>query len=192
MDEPAYVDPVSGTTYPLAVPRWRSDAGTPLLITPLPGIGRTEIDTALRSLWRYRAAFPLAVADPVSLGEGMTPLVERHWRGVAARFKLEWFAPTGSFKDRGASVMISILRQQGIGRLLEDSSGNGGAAIAAYAAAAGVGAKILVPASTQPAKYVQMRAYGAEVELVPGTRQATSDEAIRQAETIFYASHNWQ
>ncbi|MBV9219682.1 MAG: pyridoxal-phosphate dependent enzyme, partial [Methylobacteriaceae bacterium] len=109
-----------------------------------------------------------------------------------ALFKLEWFAPTGSFKDRGASVMISVLRQQGVTRVLEDSSGNGGAAIAAYAAAAGIRAKILVPASTQPAKTVQMRAYGAEVELVAGTRQDTAEAALRQASEIFYASHNWQ
>jgi Pyridoxal-phosphate dependent enzyme len=84
--------------------------------------------------------------------------VEHPWRGVRAHFKLEWFAPTGSFKDRGASVMISILRQQGVTRLLEDSSGNGGAAIAAYAAAGGIKAKILVPAYTQPGKTVQIRA----------------------------------
>ena len=53
-------------------------------------------------------------------------------------------------------------------------------------------AKILVPASTQPGKTVQMRAYGAETELVPGTRQDTADAAERQAADIFYASHNWQ
>ena len=50
----------------------------------------------------------------------------------------------------------------------------------------------MTPASTQPAKTVQMRTYGAEVELVPGTRQNTSEEAERQAAQIFYASHNWQ
>jgi len=76
--------------------------------------------------------------------------------------------------------------------VLEDSSGNGGAAIAAYAAAGGLRAKILVPASTQPGKIVQMRAYGAEIELIPGTRQDTADAAERQAAQIFYASHNWQ
>ena len=107
-------------------------------------------------------------------------------------FKLEWFAPTGSFKDRGASVMVSALRQLGVDRILEDSSGNGGAAIAAYAALAEMKAKVLVPASTQPAKTVQARMYGAEVELVAGSRQDTADEAVRQAEHMFYASHNWQ
>ena len=126
------------------------------------------------------------------MGEGCTPLVARRWRGAPALFKLEWFSPTGSFKDRGASVMLSILRDQGVTRVLEDSSGNGGAAIAAYAAAGGIGAKILVPASTSPDKTVQMRAYGAEIELVPGTRQDVSDAAVRQAATIFYAGHNWQ
>jgi threonine synthase len=162
------------------------------MITPLPGVGRGDIHSRVRSLWRYAASFPIAVAKPVSMGEGCTPLAEHRWRGGRAHFKLEWFAPTGSFKDRGASVMISTLRQQGVTRLIEDSSGNGGAAIAAYAAAAGIEAKILVPASTQPGKTVQMRAYGAEVELIPASRQDTADEAGRQAEHIFYASHNWQ
>lgn len=162
------------------------------MISPLAGIGRDRIERGVRSLWRYLRALPLAVPDPVSLGEGCTPLVARPWRGLDALFKLEWFAPTGSFKDRGASVMISMLRQQGIDHLLEDSSGNGGAAVAAYAAAGGIRAKILVPASTQPGKTVQMRSYGADVELVPGTRQNTAEEAERQASRIFYASHNWQ
>jgi len=188
----AYIDPASGQLYPIDQPRWRSEAGAPLMITPLPGIGRADIATGRRSLWRYAAALPLAVADPVSMGEGCTPLVERRWRGARALFKLEWFAPTGSFKDRGASVMISTLRQQGVTHVLEDSSGNGGAAIAAYAAAAGLRAKILVPAATQPAKTIQMRAYGAEVELIAGTRQDTADAALRQASGVFYASHNWQ
>lgn len=67
----------------------------------------------------------------------------------------------------GASVMVSILRSQGVTRLLEDSSGNGGAAIAAYPAAGGIAAKILVPAHTPNDKTVQMRSYGAEVELIP-------------------------
>ena len=188
----AYIDPSTAIKYPLNVPRWCSDAGAPLMITELPGIGRAEIDRGVRSLWRYAAALPLAPSNPVTLGEGCTPLVRRNWRGASALFKLEWFAPTGSFKDRGASVMVSILRQQGIDRILEDSSGNGGAAIAGYAVAAGIRAKILVPAYTQPAKTIQMRAYGAEVELVPGTRQNTAEEAMRQAKQIFYASHNWQ
>lgn len=191
-ESPRYVCPATGETYPLSEPRWRSESGGPLLITALPGIRRDAIDTGRRSLWRYAAAMPLAIAEPVTLGEGMTPLVPVDWAGTRLHMKLEFMAPTGSFKDRGASVMVSYLRQGGIDRILEDSSGNGGAAIASYAAAAGIRCKILVPAYTPPTKIVQMRAAGAEVELVPGTRQDTADEAERQAGSIFYASHNWQ
>lgn len=191
-NQAAYVDPVTGARYPIETPRWRSDTGRPLMITDLPGIRRGDIETGVRSLWRYARALPIEIPDPITMGEGLTPLVKRTWNGLDVHFKLEWFNPTGSFKDRGASVMLSALRQQGIRRLLEDSSGNGGAAIAGYAAAGGISAKILVPATTQPGKTVQMRAYGAEVELIPGSRQATADEAVRQAESIFYASHNWQ
>jgi threonine synthase len=162
------------------------------MITRLPGLARNMIDAGTRSLWRYAAALPVEVPNPITLGEGCTPLILNRWRGVPVRFKLEWFSPTGSFKDRGASVMVSILRGQGVTRLLEDSSGNGGAAIAAYAAAGGLAAKILVPASTPYDKTVQMRAYGAEIELIPGTRQEVSDAAARQAAAIFYAGHNWQ
>ena len=188
----SYIDPHTGKTYAITQPRWRSDDGNPLMTTDLPGIGRSDIDTSVRSLWRYAKALPLTIDDPITMGEGCTPLVERRIGGARALAKLEWFAPTGSFKDRGASVMLSALRQQGVRHVLEDSSGNGGAAVAAYAVAGGLKVKILVPAYTQPAKIVQMRAVGAEVELVPGTRQDCADEAERQAEKIFYASHNWQ
>lgn len=188
----AYLDPRTGRTFPLAAPRWRSDDGNPLLLTPLPGLTRTDVDRGTRSLWRYRRAFPFGPeVAPITMGEGCTPLIERRLDGVRALLKLEWFAPTGSFKDRGASVMLSGLRAQGIAAVLEDSSGNGGAAIAAYAAAGGMHAKILVPAATSPAKTVQMKAHGAEIELVPGTRQDCADAALRQAECVFYASHNW-
>jgi threonine synthase len=187
-----YVQPESGAVYPLEPPRWASDDHRPLMIAPLAGLGREDILSEHRSLWRYAAALPFPVAEMVTMGEGMTPLVARDWQGARALFKLEWMSPTGSFKDRGASVMISLLKAQGVTHVLEDSSGNGGAAVAAYAAAAGMKAKILVPAYTPTAKTVQMRAYGAEIELVPGTRQDTSDAAMRQAEDIFYASHNWQ
>lgn len=192
MTSACYIEPLSGTTYSLQTPRWCSERGNPLMITQLPGIGRAQIEVGERSLWRYSAALPVAVRSPISLGEGLTPLVRSAWRGIPVHFKLEWFSPTGSFKDRGASVMLSVLREQGVHSVLEDSSGNGGAAIAAYAASGGMHCKILVPASTQSSKVDQMRAYGAEVELIPGSRQETADAAMRQASNIFYASHNWQ
>lgn len=186
-----YLDPRGGAAYPLETPRWCGDAGQPLLLDPLPGLVRGQVDGSTRSLWRYRAALPFEVLEPISMGEGCTPLLRRRLHGGRAYLKCEWFMPTGSFKDRGASVMLSLLRQQGVMEVLEDSSGNGGAAVSAYAAAGGMRAVIMAPESTSPAKTVQMRAHGAVVELVPGTRQQTSEAAERRAGEIFYASHNW-
>jgi threonine synthase len=187
-----YLDPRTGDTFPLDQPRWCGANHAPLLLTPLAGLRREQIDTATRSLWRYRAAFPMPVDEPISMGEGCTPLIGRTLHGAPVLLKCEWFMPTGSFKDRGASVMLSLLRAQGVDHVLEDSSGNGGAAVAAYAAAGGMRATIMAPDSTSPAKTVQMRAHGATVELIPGSRQATADAAVERSASIFYASHNWQ
>jgi len=191
MKKPAYIDPVTSNEYPLDTPLWRSPTGGPLMITDLPGISRNQIDKGARSLWRYRAALPIEVDNPISMGEGCTPLHRSNFRGASCHFKLEWFSPTGSFKDRGASVMLSILKQQSINAVLEDSSGNGGAAIAGYGAAGGIAVTVVVPETTSPAKVAQMRAYGADIVLVPGPREATEAAAIDLATKTFYASHNW-
>ncbi len=188
---PAYLDPRSGATFALDEPRWSGPDHAPLLLTPLRGITRAQIDTGTRSLWRYRAALPFTVDSPINLGEGGTPLLSRPIAGAQVHLKCDWIMPTGSFKDRGASVLLSLLRAQGVTEVLEDSSGNGGAAVAAYAAAGGMRATILAPAATSPAKTVQMRAYGARVELVGATRQETAEEAIARTGSLFYASHNW-
>jgi threonine synthase len=189
--QPTYRDPRSGASYRLDERRWRSDTGHPLMITPLPGIGRDDVDRGTRSIWRYRASLPVRIERAISLGEGCTPLVEKPWGLLSPRFKLEWFNPTCSFKDRGASVMISLLNQLGVDSILEDSSGNGGAAVAAFGAAARMKVRILVPDSTSQSKTAQIKAYGADIQLVPGPREATEAEAIRQSATNFYASHNW-
>jgi len=189
-----YQDPVDGSTYPLDEPRWRSDAGRPLWIAPGSGLGREDIDASVRSIWRYRAALPVEVDAPISLGEGLTPLLEGSWPGGGRPlFKAEWLNPTGSFKDRGTSAMLSYLRAHGVAAVLEDSSGNGGSSVAGYGAAGGLRVKIFAPESTSPAKIAQVLAYGAEVQLVPGPRDASQHAAIREAEgPAFYASHNWQ
>ncbi|MEW1550626.1 pyridoxal-phosphate dependent enzyme [Streptomyces tsukubensis] len=189
---PAYLDERSGRRYPLTDPhRWRGDDGAPLTVTPLPGPAPVDVDTARRSLWRYRAAFPLPLA-PVTLGEGCTPLLDGEWEGVPVSYKAEWANPTGSFKDRGASLLVSYLAHHGITEIIEDSSGNGGSSIAAYCAAAGIRARILVPEHTSPAKILQTRAYGADIERIPGDREATAAEALRRAAAgAVYAGHNW-
>src|SRR5262249_3237019 len=77
-------------------------------------------------------------------------------------------------------------------RVLEDSSGNAGASLSAYAAAAGLACRILVPETASYPKIAQIAACGADVVTIPGSRQDVADAALRQSAEIFYASHNWQ
>lgn len=186
-----FIDPLTKETYALDGSLWRAPNGNSLMISDLPGITRAEIDTSKRSIWRYSKALPLSIDHPVSLGEGCTPLVSSRIDDLQFHFKLEWFAPTGSFKDRGVSVLVSFLKQMGITQVVEDSSGNAGASIAAYGAAANIDVTILVPDYTQPSKIVQSRAYGADVILIPGAREDTALAAIDMAQNTFYASHSW-
>ena len=68
-EKAAYIDPEADKGYPLDLPRWRSETGAPLMINALPGMNRAGIDRTERSLWRYRTAFPVTVATPISMGE---------------------------------------------------------------------------------------------------------------------------
>src|SRR5260370_2003862 len=163
-----YIEPRSGKRYPLDKPRWCADGLKPLLISPQRGIARDEIDRGTRSLWRYQASLPVEISKPISLGEGCTPLLQREWDDFRPFFKLEWFNPTCSFKDRGTAVMLSYLRQLGVEAVLEDSSGNAGASVAAYGAAGGMGVKIIAPAYTSPPKIAKFRPYMPQVQLFSG------------------------
>ena len=186
-----YVDAATGETYPLEKPRWRGESGGHVNLTPGNGLRRGDIDVTRYSVWRYAAVIPVAAAGAVTLGEGWTPLVEREWDGAKALFKLDFMMPTGSFKDRGMTVLVSYLRSCGIERVLEDSSGNAGASLSAYAAAAGLQSTILVPETASYPKIAQIAACGADVVTIPGSRQDVADAAERMSGEIFYASHNW-
>ena len=187
-----YVDPSTGDHYPVTQPMWRSPAGGYLNLSPGAGLKRDEIDTRCYSVWRYARAIRVPATRRVSLGEGWTPLVSIEWHGVEVHSKLEFMMPTGSFKDRGMTVMISYLKQCGLERVLEDSSGNAGASLAAYAAAAGIEARILVPETASYPKIVQIAAAGADAVTIPGSRQDVAEAAAAMSEDIFYASHNRQ
>jgi threonine synthase len=144
------------------------------------------------SIWRYREALGIeAGTEVVSLGEGMTPLLGRRFERQDVLLKVDYLCPTGSYKDRGASVMVSKLKEWRVPRIIEDSSGNAGASIAAYAAMAGIAADIYVPASTSAGKAAQISMYGANVVKAPGTREDTARAAWEAAKRCFYASHNW-
>ena len=187
-----YHCPACGANLPADRPIWRCACGSHLNLAPGSGLARGEIAGGEASLWRYQSALALRAPPRVSIGEGWTPLVERRWAGVKVRFKLESQMPTGSFKDRGTAVMLNHLIEVGVGPIHEDSSGNAGSSIATYAAAAGLPCRIYVPATAPRGKIVQIAASGADVRLIPGTRQAVTEAALAAVGESFYASHNWQ
>ena len=191
MITPTYDCPACGRAWAADQLRWRCDCGSHLNLAPGDGLSRGDIAMGEASLWRYAAALALRGPPRVLLGEGWTPLVQRDWQGAAVLFKLESQMPTGSFKDRGTTVMINHLIEAGVGPIHEDSSGNAGASIATYAAAAGIPCRIYVPASGSHAKLVQIAASGAEVRAIPGTRQSVTEAALAATGESFYASHNW-
>lgn len=155
----------------------------------------SRIDTSEFSLWRYRHVLPISQHSNdwrhLTLGEGATPLVDAGptWPGL--KFKVEYMMPTLSFKDRGAVVMIAKALEWGVRRLVADSSGNAGTAIAAYAARANIACELFVPSSTSTGKLAQMVRHGAHVHHIDGLREAATAAAQQfvASNRIFYASH---
>ncbi len=144
------------------------------------------------TLWRYEEALPaLPIEDRVSFQEGFTPLLPYQVGKTQVFLKLDYLFPTGSYKDRGATMIISHAQKLGVTSVVQDSSGNAGCAIACYAAKAGIACKIFVPADTSPAKIVQISMYGAEVVRIQGNRDATAAACMdfAQKNEVYYASH---
>lgn len=187
-----YIDSENGTAYPLSHARWRGDSGAYLNLAASPGLKRADIARDRYSVWRYARALLVDEQQAVSMGEGWTPLTCGVWDGVPVLCKLEFMMPTGSFKDRGMTAMVSYLKGCGIDHVLEDSSGNAGASLSAYAAAAGMRCRILVPETASYPKIAQIAACGADVVTIRGSRQDVAEAAYRMSDEIFYASHNWQ
>jgi len=161
-------------------------------------IDKESLKTRVHSLWRYREFLPIAMDGCiVSLGEGVTPLrrVERY--GALARLsglslKLDYLNPTGAFKDRGSTVSVSKLKELGIAEVMDDSSGNAGASLAAYCAAAGLKCTLYVPARAPSEKLLQAKLYGAKIRRIPGSRTNVAKAAENAWRTtgLYYASHN--
>lgn len=156
-----------------------------------PAYQASQAGRDLPGIWRYRANFGLPdTVQPVSLGEGNTPLVWAEFEGREVGFKLEAQNPSGSYKDRGSATLLGFLLSRGVTSAVEDSSGNAGASFAAYAARAGVNARVYIPDSASGPKRSQIQAYGAELVRIMGPR-SNAAEAVRKAadEGAVYASH---
>ncbi len=181
-----------GAQHDPSSPRWSCDCGGYLDLSWQSRFPKAAIKARPSTLWRYGEALPVqSASDAVTLGEGMTPLVPAAGPWGEALFKLDFLMPTGSYKDRGTTVMLTKLREWGIRELIEDSSGNAGASVAAYGARAGIDCRIFIPAYTSAGKAAQIGMYGATLVKVPGTREDTTRAAEEAAQTTFYASHNW-
>lgn len=179
-------------TYSLDEPRWRCDCGGLLDIEFTPTFDLEQISLCSSSMWRFRGALPIPEeAEIVSLDEGSSPLTPLQLGGREVLAKQEQLFPTGSYKDRGASLMITKAKQLGITHVVEDSSGNAGCAVAAYCARAGIQCDIYVPASTSPGKLAQISMYGANLHRIPGSREDTANAVMEAAQTHYYASHSW-
>ena len=132
---------------------------------------RARADT---SLWRFRELLPLPQnVDPISLGEGGTPLLRADRFGdqlglAALWIKDESINPTQSFKARGMSVAVSMAKHLGATKLAVPSAGNAGSALAAYAARAGLEAHIFMPHDTPKLNVIECRELGARVQLIDG------------------------
>lgn len=171
--------------------RWRCECGHPLLWRPKSVSPFELIRSEIWSLWRYRPFLALPNgAVPITLGEGMTPLIpcpdtDSVW------LKLEFLNPTGSFKDRGACLLITAMKAWGVTEVIEDSSGNAGVALAAYARRANVKCRIFVPETTAPGKIAALKRFGAEIVFCP-SRQNAAERALEAAQKgTVYASHTW-
>lgn len=146
----------------------------------------------VNSLWRYRELLPLpAKAEPVTLGEGMSPLLPcprlgREMGLTHLAVKDESQLPTGSFKSRGMTAAVSMAKHFGIARVAIPTAGNAGGALAAYAARAGIEAHVFMPADTPRINQLEAALCGAQVRLVNGLI-TDCGKIVREGT----ASHGW-
>ena len=155
-----------------------------------PKFDLAEVDRDEWSQFRYRKFMALEGETwrGISLGEGMTPVVRLDENVL---LKMDYMMPTLSFKDRGAAVLVAHAKAIGVDKVVQDSSGNAGNAVAAYCARARIGCEIFVPEGTSPKKIDMIRAHGAACTVVPGSRDHCADvcRAKVAEEGAYYANH---
>ena len=186
-----YVCSVCGKRESTATRKPKCDCGGlwKLDFTP-PKFDLAEVDRDEWSQFRYRKFMALEGETwrGISLGEGMTPVVRLDENML---LKMDYMMPTLSFKDRGAAVLVAHAKAIGVEKVVQDSSGNAGNAVAAYCARAGIGCEIFVPEGTSPKKIDMIRAHGATCTVVPGSRDHCADVCRAKVETegLYYANH---
>ena len=156
---------------------------------------RSDILSPERSIFRYVKSMPFNedfdIWKDITMGEGSSPLAVLDKEFPHVRVKIDYMMPTLSFKDRGAAVLVSKAKELGVKKIIQDSSGNAGTSIAAYACRAGISCDIYVPENTSAKKVNQIAYHGANVHLIEGSRENTAKAALEAVERGegFYASH---
>ncbi|WP_017547951.1 pyridoxal-phosphate dependent enzyme [Salinicoccus carnicancri] len=189
-----YICASCGTVHEIKLSRWKCGCGGMLDLD----FDRGNIDPAAwpeypASIFRYAETMPLEHGEwsPVTLGEGQTPLIVLDDTPGVTYVKVDYMMPTLSFKDRGAAVLMAKANALGACKVIADSSGNAGTAIAAYAARCNIACDIYLSDATSPKKVAQMKAHGAGIRQINGTREdiaAAAQQAVA-GEGVFYASH---
>ena len=156
---------ISAEKYETVCPKCAGALYVRYVMNALKGTAKRPKAGGQQSMWRYKDVLP--EVDPVTLGEGWTPMLPSR-RNPNVFLKEEATNPTGTFKARGMSMAVSMARHYGLKKLAAPSAGNAAGALAAYAAAAGIEANIFMPKDVPFANYLEGVAYGANVTLVDG------------------------
>lgn len=153
---------------------------------------KEDIDKEDFSMWRYSKAYPVKRKDvKITFGEGLTPLAKIDYKGFNVQIKQDYLMPTGSFKDRGVTMVTNFMHNLGVNKFAEDSSGNGGSSFAGFCALGNIDLKVFVPAGTSEGKVAQMKVYNADLVEVEGSRQDVAIAAMEGSEGYAYVGHNW-
>ena len=189
---PHYICRKTGNKHDLNEPIWQSPEGRLLDISHQPDKQfLDDLNATNFGMWRYKKTIPVKTENILDFGDGFTPLIPISLYGHNLKVKLDFLFSSGSFKDRGAAVLISKVKELGITKVVEDSSGNAGTSISAYCAKAGIDCDIYVSENASPAKLTQIAMYGAKLKKIPGDRKNVTKAVMEAAQKEFYASHYW-
>lgn len=183
-----------GKEYPWDSLAFKCECGGMFQVNHYATFDSALIESSEPSLLRYLHAFPEVIREQmtaISLGEGWTATVVRSEEDPNVLVKMDHVMPTLSFKDRGAVVLVALARVLEVDRIVQDSSGNAGHAVATYAARAGIPCEIFVPQDCSPKKIAMIEAAGGKANIVKGSREDTADATLQAANEpgTFYASH---
>jgi threonine synthase len=191
-----YVCSICGEKYPIETKAFKCKCGGLFNLEKFNfSFSKKDIIKDEWGLFRYLKVLPLDDSfnywKEITMGEGLTPIIKIEKSKPDILVKVDYMMPTLSFKDRGAVILILKAKELGVKKVIQDSSGNAGNSVAAYAARAGIDCEIYVPEGTSKKKIKQISAHGAKVNVIKGTREDTANEALRVAEKedVFYASH---